>query len=235
MTAAQPGSRADPAPVDAILFDVDDTLCRYRRSGTELLALAFDAVGVEPFFTAETYHDRYGEFVAGTETVAGLRRACFAAIAADEGRDPSLGRAVADAYAAERDHGAVDALPGAREAVRGLAADHAIGVVTNGAPGMQQQKLAAIGLDEAFDVVVHAGYDAPAKPDPEPFRRALAALDVPATRSVHVGNSLSTDVAGAHGAGMRSAWLDQGGEPEPVPHYTLGTMADLTTPPWLRE
>lgn len=235
MTVERPSSRGDPPPVEAVLFDVDDTLCRYRRSGVELLAMAFDAVGVEPFFTAETYHDRYGEFVAGTETMAELRRACFAAIAREEGRDPSLGHAVADAYAAERDHGAVDPLPGALEAVECLAADHALGVVTNGAPEMQRQKLAAVGLDDAFDAVVHAGYDAPAKPDPEPFVRALAALDVPAASAVHVGNSLSTDVTGAHGAGVRSAWLDQGGDPDPVPHYTLRSMADLAASPWTRE
>lgn len=220
--------------VEAVLFDVDDTLCRYRRSSAELLALAFDAASVEPFFTAETYHERFEEFVAETETMADLRRACFAAIAADEGREPSLGEAVADAYAAERDHRAVDPLPGALDAIERLAADHALGVVTNGAPGMQRRKLAAVGLDDAFDVVVHAGYDAPAKPDPEPFRRALAALDVPAARAVHVGNSLSTDVTGAHGAGVRSAWLDQGEDPDPVPHYTLGSMRELTAPPWLR-
>lgn len=235
MTVEQPSSGVDATAVEAVLFDVDDTLCRYRRTSADLLALAFDAVGVEPFFTAERYHDRYGEFVADTETMAGLRRACFAAIAADEGRDRSLGHAVAEAYAAERDHGAVDPLPGARDAVERLAADHALGVVTNGAPEMQRQKLAAVGLDDAFDVVVHAGYDAPAKPDPEPFRRALTALDIPAARAVHVGNSLSTDVTGAHGAGVRSAWLEQGEDPDPVPHYTLESMADLTAPPWSRE
>ena len=27
---------------DAVLFDVDDTLCRYRRTGDELLAVAFE-------------------------------------------------------------------------------------------------------------------------------------------------------------------------------------------------
>lgn len=235
MTASRGRTAPGDDPVEAVLFDVDDTLCRYRRSGEELLALAFDEVGVEPFFRVEAYYGRYDEFMARTEGVDDLRRACFAAIAADDGRDPSLGRAVADAYAAERDHGAVDPLPGALEAVERLAADHALGVVTNGAPGMQRQKLAAVGLDDAFDVVVHAGYDVPAKPDPEPFRRALAALDVPPDRAVHVGNSLSTDVTGAHGAGIASAWLDQGVDPDPVPRYTLASMNELATPPWLRE
>ena len=82
-------------------------------------------------------------------------------------------------------------------------------------------------------MIVHAGYEAQAKPHPEPFERALAALGTPASRTVHVGNSLSSDVAGAHAAGIASAWLKAGTEPDPVPTYQLESMRDLLTPPWL--
>lgn len=219
---------------ETVLFDIDDTLCTYRRSSATVLEDAFTTVGVEPFFEASTYHDRYGEFVDETDSIDDLRRACFGAIAADAGRDPALGRAVADAFASERDHADVEPLPGALAAVETLAADHRVGVVTNGAPEMQVVKLGELGLADAFETVVHAGYDAPAKPHPEPFARALDALDTPADRAVHVGNSLSSDVAGAHAAGVASAWLDAGTPPDPTPTYTLSSMADLTRPPWRR-
>ncbi|PSP90201.1 haloacid dehalogenase [Halobacteriales archaeon QS_4_69_34] len=219
-------------PVEVVLFDVDDTLCAYRRSGAELLSIAFERVGVEPFFELADYHARYGEFVGSTDSVAELRAACFAAIAEARGRGRDLGRAVAAVYADERDHEAVDFVPGAREAVDALGVEYRLGVVTNGAPGMQAAKLAGLGLDDAFETVVHAGYGVPAKPDPEPFRRALAALDAAPESTVHVGNSLASDVAGARAAGVRSAWLDDGSEPDPVPDYRLGSMADLREPPW---
>ncbi|WP_255195176.1 HAD family hydrolase [Halorarius litoreus] len=222
-------------PIDAVLFDVDDTLCRYRRSAAELLSLAFDDVGVEPFFSVEAYHRRYSEFMPETDGVADLRRECFAAIAEESGFERDVGYAVADAFAAERDHRDVEPLPGALEAVESLGEDHAVGVVTNGDPGMQSQKLEGLGLADAFEVVVHAGYDTAAKPDPEPFERALSVLDVSPERAVHVGNSLSSDVAGAHNAGVGSVWLDQGTAPDPVPHYTLGSMRELRRPPWLTE
>lgn len=221
-------------PIDAVLFDVDDTLCRYRRSGADLLELAFDDVGVEPFFEVTEYHRRYAEFMADTDGVDDLRRECFAAIAAESGHDRDVGYAVADAFAAERDHRDVEPLPGALDAVDRLREDHAVGVVTNGEPWMQRQKLEGLGLDDTFEVVVHAGYDTAAKPDPEPFHAALDALDVSPDRAVHVGNSLSSDVTGAHNAGLGSAWLDQGTDPEPVPHYTLRSMRELHSPPWLR-
>lgn len=219
-------------PVEAVLFDIDDTLCEYRRPGREVLAAAFEDVGVEPFFDIETYESRYGEFVDATDTVEDLRVACFAAIAADSGRDPDLGRAVARAYADERDHGNVRFLPGAREAVEAFADEYRVGVVTNGAPGMQAAKLDALGLTDAFETVVYAGYDAPSKPDPEPFRRALAALDGDPNSTVHVGNSVVSDVAGAQAAGLRAAWLADGSDPDPVPEYTLSSMVDLGDPPW---
>ena len=67
---------------DAVLFDVDDTLCRYRRSGAALLAAAFDRTGQEPFITVDEYHDRYPEFVDDSDSMRDLRAQCFAAIAA---------------------------------------------------------------------------------------------------------------------------------------------------------
>lgn len=219
--------------IDAVLFDVDDTLCRYKRSGRELLALAFEDVGVEPFFEVDAYYGRYHEFLAETDGVDDLRRACFAAIADETGDDPDVARDVADAFADERDHHAVDPLPGALAAVERLAEDHTVGVVTNGDPEMQRQKISGVGLVDAFDVVVHAGYDTAAKPNPEPFHRALSTLDAAPENAVHVGNSLTSDVTGAHNAGLASAWLDQGTEPDPLPHYTLQSMTELRSPPWI--
>jgi putative hydrolase of the HAD superfamily len=218
---------------ETVLFDVDDTLCTYRRGADAVLDKAFETVGVERFFGQDEYHARYSEFINASDSIYDLRRACFAAIAADAGRDPELGRAVADAFAAARDHTNVVPLPGAVEAVEALGRDHQLGVVTNGAPEMQAEKLHELGLADAFEMIVHAGYEAQAKPHPEPFERALAALGTPASRTVHVGNSLSSDVAGAHAAGIASAWLKAGTEPDPVPTYQLESMRDLLTPPWL--
>ena len=217
---------------DAVLFDIDDTLCRYRRSADEVLADAFADVGVEPYFGPEPYHDRYPEFVESTDGIEQLREECFAAISEERGRDPDLGRAVAEAFAAARDHTDVEPLSGVHDAVERLARDHRIGVVTNGAPEMQRAKLRGLGLDGRFETVVYAGYDALAKPHPEPFERALDEIETPPSRAVHVGNSLGSDVAGAHAAGIDSAWLDADTTPDPVPTHVLSSMAELTNPPW---
>lgn len=218
--------------VDAVLFDLDDTLCEYRRSGAQLLALAFEDVDVAPFFSVNDYYGRYDEFIAESDSMVDLREHCFATLATERGHDPEVGRAVARAYAAERDHQDVRSLPGAQEAVEALTADHRLGLVTNGSPEMQRRKLNAVGLADAFEAVLHAGYEAPAKPDPEPFHLTLDALEATPEEAVHVGNSLTTDVPGAQAAGVQAAWLSDGSDPEPVPEYTLNSLHDLCKPPW---
>ncbi|MFB6168757.1 MAG: HAD family hydrolase [Haloferacaceae archaeon] len=220
--------------VDAVLFDLDGTLCEYRRPGDEVLALAFDAVGVEPFFSVADYYERYGEFAPAAEGPTELRELAFEAIATERGRPAALGRALANAYAERRDHAAVDPLPGVPGVVRDLAAKRRVGLVTNGGPEMQWDKLRTLGLEEAFDVILFAGHHneewghLPAKPDAEPFRVACDALGVAPERTVHVGNAPEADVAGAAAAGLTSVLV---GGREPVdgaePDHTVGAVADL--------
>ncbi|WP_152042737.1 HAD family hydrolase [Salinigranum salinum] len=220
-------------PVDTVLFDLDDTLVTYNRSTQEVLDEAFAAVGVEPFFAAEAYFARYEEFLPRTDSIEGLREACFAAVADERGHDPALGRDVADAFNARRDHGDVRLLPGAREVVDRFADDYRLGVVTNGHPDVQRPKLAEVDLDTAFETVVFAGHDTAPKPAPDPFDRALTTLGSTADRAVHVGNSLASDVAGANAAGLRSVWIPAYEERATAePHYRLESLTELDERPW---
>ena len=228
-------------PVRAVLFDLDDTLVRYRRSSETLLRESFAAVDIEPIFPVEAYYDRFREFADATESVAELRSACFAALCADRGRDPDLGRAVADAYAAERDHRDVEWLPGARDTLEALSDRHRIGVVTNSPRDAARQKIAAAGVDEYAETAVFAGHDTPSKPAVEPFRRALGALEADPERAVHVGDSIESDVAGANGAGLQSVLLaadgkyDTGSDGPNAPDYRITSLSALRSLPWFEE
>jgi putative hydrolase of the HAD superfamily len=219
---------------DSVLFDIDGTLCEYRRPGDEVLERAFDAVGVEPLFAVADYYERYGEFAPVAEGPTELREMAFEAIATERGYPAALGRALAREYAERRDHAAVNPLPGVPEVVNDLAAERRVGLVTNGGPEMQWDKLKTLGLADRFEVVVFAGHHneewghVPAKPDPEPFRLACDALGVAPERTAHVGNAPEADVAGAAAAGLTSVLV---GEREPVdgwdPDYDVDAVADL--------
>jgi putative hydrolase of the HAD superfamily len=222
-----------PTEVQAVTLDIDRTLCEYRRPTGELLAAAFDRVGVEPFFDAADYRERLFRYVPRTDTKAELREECFGDLAEARGHDRAVGRRVAVAHTRLRDHRDVTPVPGAPGAVERLAERYPLAVVTNGAPETQTPKLEALGLADAFETVVHAGYDTLAKPDPAPFLDALDALGTPAPATVHVGDA-GDDVLGADAAGMRTAWLRRDGDPPPGtrPHFELDSMHDLHDPPW---
>lgn len=221
-------------PVEALLFDLDDTICEYCRPGSEILALAFEDVGVDPIFTAKDYYAIFDDYVEDSEDVVENRERCFAALAAEAGYEPEVGLAVADAYEAERDQTNVQWLPGAKRALDTLREQYRVAAVTNGDPTMQRQKMRGLGIDDHFEIVVFAGYDVAAKPDPEPFHAALDVLDVGPERTVKIGNSLENDVTGAHNAGLRSVWLDRDGvgEPDPEPHHRIEAMEELLDEPW---
>ncbi|WP_415381327.1 HAD family hydrolase [Halosimplex sp. TS25] len=222
--------------VEAVLFDLDDTLCAYERSADDILAIAFERVGVEPFFDAEEYIERLGEFSeAGSgDDIRDTRRAAFGTFAAESGHDETVGEAIADIYTDERDQTNVAFLDGAERALEALTETYRVGMVTNGDPWMQSQKLSGLGIEDRFEVIVHGGHDAPYKPDPEPFHIALEELGVETERAVHVGNSLASDVTGAHAAGLRSVWIADGElvDPEPEPHHVVDSLHDLVDEPW---
>ncbi|MGZ0746824.1 HAD family hydrolase [Haloparvum sp. AD34] len=240
---------ADHHEIETVLFDLDDTLVEYRRSPGEVLQASFETVGVDELFPVEAYYDRFEEFAEKTDSMAELRAECFAAIADERGHDPDLGRTVADAFDAERDQSNVELRPGVPETLDALAADHRLGIVTNGARDAQQRKIEAVDLDRWMETTVVAGDELPAKPSPAPFERALDALDASPETAVHVGDSLDSDVAGAAAAGLHSVWAadraardsdgesNDGDDPldgamEHEPTYRVDAVADLRTPPW---
>lgn len=218
---------------EAVFMDLDGTICEYRRSTEELLSRAFDELGVEPFFTADEYREQLFSQVVTDETKAERREQAFGSLAERRDRDPSVGRRLAALYAGLRDHGDVEALPGALAAVDSLGAAHDLALVTNGGPEMQDPKLRALGIADAFDLIVYAGYDTAPKPEPGPFHEAMYTLEVSPGKVVHVGNSIRTDVWGADAAGIRAALLDRDGtDPPTAPEYRLESMHDLQDPPW---
>jgi len=220
-------------PVEAVFLDLDGTICEYRQPTRALLARAFEELGVEPFFTAEDYREQLFSQVITDETMAERREAAFTALAESAGREPAVGRRLAAVYASMRDYRDVRPLPGAIEAVEALGERYRLALVTNGGPETQDGKLDALGITDAFSTIVYGGYETAPKPEPNPFMKALTALDVRPRRTVHVGNSIRADVWGADAAGLRVALLADGDdEPITAPDYLLDSMYDLVEPPW---
>lgn len=212
---------------DAVLLDLDGTLCEYRRGTAELLALAFEAAGVDPLFSAADYHAIVDDYADRAETFEQRRELCFAALAEQRGADPAVGRAVAEAYTAERDQHNVRFLDGAVDLLDALT-DRPLALVTNGGPDIQDPKIESLGIRDRFETVVYASYDTAAKPDAEPFEVALARLGVDAGRAVYVGDTYGADVVGAAEAGLDAVMVGDLPDDAPVePVATVATPGEL--------
>jgi putative hydrolase of the HAD superfamily len=145
--------------------------------------------------------------------------------------DDALVDAAADAFrVARRTVQLVDT--DAEAVVRDLARDHRLGLVTNGAPDVQREKLAHTALAESFDATIVSAEIGFGKPDSRIFELALAALDVAPEDAVMVGDSLARDVAGAHATGIRAIWIDRGTRedaptPGPVPDARVTALREV--------
>ncbi|MDS0473387.1 HAD family hydrolase [Natrinema sp. 1APR25-10V2] len=225
--------------VEAITVDLDGTVLQYERSPGAVLEAAFERTGVGPLFSVDEYYARYDEFAAQSDSMDELRSDCFAALAAENGYARQHGRDVAAAFSGERDQSNVELLPGAARVLDELSREYRLAVVTNGARDAQRRKIDAVDLERWVNAVVVAGHDAPPKPDPEPFERAVRALDAtPATpaTTVHVGDSLETDVAGAAAAGLESVRLSDRAETGGYePTYRIESIGELRDLPRLSD
>lgn len=217
--------------VDAVLFDLDHTLCLPSQDSDVLLARSFDRAGVDPLFGP----DDVEAVDPATLPTADSTREFFgflfesAARNAGGGPDDAVG-AVADAYVDLYDPARVSVRPGAREALAAAREQYAVGLVTNGDRATQTAKLETVGMADAFAAAVYcdpgAGVDP--KPDPTPVRMAVDRLGVEPDDALLVGDDLGVDVAGAHNAGVRSAWVpleDPAPDPEPAPGHVLDGMS----------
>ena len=87
------------------------------------------------------------------------------------------------------------------------------------------------GVVDLFDTIVVSDAVGWRKPAPAIFAHALDAIRVPAARALFVGDRVDLDVAGAHGAGMRAAWINRGAEALPdgarPPEFEIRDLAGL--------
>lgn len=92
------------------------------------------------------------------------------------------------------------------EQLRGL---YRLALVTNGAPDLQREKIAASGLAGYFDAIVVSGEQGIGKPDPRIFGHALELVGAQPAMALMVGDNLRRDVAGARRAGLRAIWINR--------------------------
>jgi putative hydrolase of the HAD superfamily len=204
------GVELDPAPLDAAIGETSRAMARLLPAGA----------------------DRFGQFPEGESgfwlrfIAEVLRRAAPAAAEPDLARralerlSTAFGRA--DAWRV------YDDVPAALRELRRSGAR--LGVVSNWDSRLPRL-LEALGLARYFDTLAVSHLEGVEKPDPALFRRAMTRLGATPERTLHVGDSLVLDVAGAGAAGIAALLLDRSGRSD----AERTGLPDLSTLPHIAQ
>ena len=208
----------DLTHLDAILFDVDETLFDRRRA--QGLVLEQMRQQLPDLLGSCTIHVLAAAWAASDRAT---ENHVFSAVnslrAARDERSrillQELGRAagetetaaVTDAYLEL--YAVVEApIEGAVPVVEACRSRYRVGVVSNAYPDVQYSKLETLGLGQAFACVVLSEEFGIRKPDPAIFLEGCRRLSVDPARCLYVGDSYANDVVGAAAAGLPCCWLN---------------------------
>lgn len=202
------------AGLEAVVFDLDGTLCYYPLSVEEVLREALRRTGIAPELLGELssaaarYAELWGEFQQALEATERIRVRIIEQLLLEGGsvhRDCAA--RLSEAYGAVRDESGVCPFDGVVPLLNELKQRYRIGLLTNGPSDIQWDKIRSLGFGHVFDAIVVAGDVGIYKPDTGVFEMLLDRLNVQASSTLFVGDAYELDIVGARGAGMRTAWI----------------------------
>ena len=195
--------------IKALTLDLDDTLWpvwpAIQRAEAELHAwLALHAAATARRFDVKALRE-LREAVGAAHPEWGhdftrMRRESLLRALTLSGDDAALAAPAFDVFFAARNR--VELFDDALPALEVLARRWPIVALTNG-----NADLHSIGLARYFTATVSAREFGVGKPDPRIFHEACRRVAVRPHEVLHIGDDWALDVAGAHGAGLRSAWV----------------------------
>lgn len=200
------------SPIEALFFDLDDTLLDYPlsegRALDETLSLFSPPWSREEFLSV--YHGNNLALWRGLERgevdFDRLRTERFTKTLEELGSpgiDPLLFAALYEESLGRQ----VDTLPGAEMVIERLSRRYPMALITNGISSIQRSRLARSPWSRYFSQVVISEEVGVVKPDPAILKPALESLNLEPSRVLFIGDSVLSDMACAERAGMPFAWF----------------------------
>ncbi len=243
------------AGVEAIYFDLDDTLCAYWNAAKLGLHRTFED-NPEHGRTIEqmTRHwsEEFREFgrdmgssrwypqycESGEITRVELMRRVLNRIGI---YDDELARRLSSTYYVER-HAALELFEEVMEVLDALSGKYPMGLITNGPADIQRQEIETLRIGQYFDVILIEGEMRMGKPHPDVMKRAEESVGKSGSQILMVGNSYKHDMVPAMEHGWRTAWVrrdsdvppsSRTGRPEELPEgqhapdFTFNNLREL--------
>jgi len=202
--------------IEAILFDVDDTLFDRNLAQVKILQIIVDslpeifgAIDIKRVAKAFSESDRLtvAEFDSGmpSEGLRDRRSRLFLRLL---DLPESFADKITEIYV--RQLPVVNTpVAGAVRLVGELSGKYILGVVSNGLPDVQYRKLESIGLRPLFSCIVLSEEVGIRKPDPRIFLRAAQVLHRLPAQCLYIGDTYASDIIGAKNAGMQACWFNR--------------------------
>ena len=215
-----------------ILLDADETILDFPRSSEESFRFAMRAAGIpyaEGMFKEfkKVNDGLWKEYERGEMPKSRLVVERFVRFFARRGIQ-------ADAAAVNKLYfdklcGTGYLLAGAREFLDALKERGKVYLITNGTPPAQYGRLDSLGIRPLFDGIFVSDEIGAAKPSREFFAYVLAAVGKEAKDCVAIGDSLTSDIAGANNSGIPCIWYaPSGGKPAAAePDYIARDYAEV--------
>ena len=122
-------------------------------------------------------------------------------------------------------------LPGAYEAVERLSKKYKLYLASNGTAKVQAGRLESANISHFFQEIFISQEIGANKPDIAYFNGCFAKIpDFDVTKSMMVGDSLTSDILGGKNAGMKTCWVNPTGKIAPAdiqPDYEIKSLSEL--------
>ena len=220
--------------VEFLFLDLDDTILDFHKAEHIALGKTFRGFGLEP---TEEVMARYSlinkahwerlerKELTREEVLVGRFAVLFSEYGIDV--DPTQ---CARTYENNLSIGHYF-LPGAYEAVERLSKQYKLYLASNGTAKVQAGRLESANISHFFQEIFISQEIGANKPDIAYFNGCFAKIpDFDVTKSMMVGDSLTSDILGGKNAGMKTCWVNPNGKfaPENIqPDYEIQSLSEL--------
>ena len=217
-----------------LFLDLDDTLLDFHKAEAIAVDKAFRAVGVQPtpeliarYSAVNKLHWQMLERGELTREEVLVER--FAYLFREQGipADPAACKAYYEDYLCLGHF----FMPGAEDILAYLAPRYRLYLASNGTARVQESRLKSAGIGGYFEQVFISQHLGANKPSRAFFKRGFARItDFQPEQALMVGDSLTSDIRGANGAGMAACWLNPRHEarlPDVTVDYEIRALAEL--------
>lgn len=215
--------------INAIVFDVDDTLYDQQAPFNNALTICFPEAAKKidlhhAYLRFRFYSDEtFCKYISGEWTLPFMRFNRIAQVLKERGFTitEEEGLSFQEVYDVALDQ--IQLLPEAEAILTKLASNReiALGIITNGPTDHQLRKIKQLQLEkwipiENMIISESSGY---AKPDPQIFHLATKEFHFEASKTLYVGDNFDNDVDGAKAAGWNALWFNHRKRLKPISRW----------------